>query len=252
MSTGYIDLRRDPFLDEGVSPRQRNVFLMRWNPSISLFNRNDFEEYFNYFKGKTKTIENPEIVWNIWDWKKVMHRDLFVMMQVGQQKNGLVWGGFLNGYPFQSEDDQGRLSKSHYIDCTVMYMHRIERTNLLSEERLTAEIPEVDWLHGHSGELLSVESAEKLGLLLVDELRKADENDDVYFDNYEQKKYVLQDILTYMCPALKKRLQSMGKSKRTDITDVNELMVEIEDKDYMQWTNLEEHLTLDKIDDILL
>lgn len=251
MATGLIDLDRGDYYEDGISPRQRRVFLMRWNPAISGFTRDDFEEYFNYYKGRTKSIENSDIVWTIWDWKEVMHRDLFVMMQVGQEKNGIVWGGFLNGAPYQYEDKNGKLSRSHYIECTVMYMHRLENTGILSAEKLRQVIPEIDWLHGHAGELLSVENAEKLGLLLVDELRKVDENDDVFFDTYNQKKYVLADILTFMCPNLKKRLLKNGKCN-SDRKDINCLSVHIEDEDYQSWENIEDHLSLEDLNGVLL
>ncbi|MBO4315080.1 MAG: hypothetical protein J5867_03810 [Prevotella sp.] len=242
----------NPYFEEGIAPRQRRVYLMRWNPSISGFTREDFDDYFKYFKGVTKSIENPDIVWTIWDWKEVMHRDLFVMMQVGQEQNGIVWGGFLNGAPYQYRDEKGKLTRSHFIECTVMYMHRIEKTNILSAERLMKEIPEVDWLHGHAGELLSTEVAEKLGLLLVDELRKVNDCNDVFFDTYNQKLYVLADILTFMCPDLKKRLLAMGKCNDKKLKDINEMMVKPNDEDYFHWDKIEEHLSLEKLNGLLM
>lgn len=252
--TGWVNMDRGVFYEDGLSPRQRNVFLMRWNPSVSSFTRKDFEDYFNYYKGKKESIEDQDIVWSVWDWKRVMHRDLFVMMQVGQEINGIVWGGFLDGAPFQYQDEKGVLTRSRFVDCTVMYMHRIEKTNILSAERLMREIPEVDWLHGHSGELLSVENAEKLGLLLVDELRKVKEknNDDFYFDSFNKKRYVIADILTFMCPELKKRLLAMGKCEDGNITNVNELMVEPTDRAYMSWKKLEDHLSLEELNGLLM
>lgn len=252
MPTGWINMDRGDFLNNGTAPRQRRVFLLRWNPSISSFTRKDFEEYFNCYKGISNTIENHDIVWTIWDWKEVMHRDLFVMMQVGQKNNGIVWGGFLGGAPFQYETENGGLTRSRFIDCTVMYMHRIEKTNILSAERLVKDIPEVDWLHGHSGELLSIENAEKLGLLLVDELRKVEENDDVFFDSYNQKPYVLADILTFMCPELKKQLLALGKCDNKKLKDINDMMVRLDDEDYQNWNRLEDHLSLERLNGVLM
>ncbi len=252
MATGFLNLFRGEFYEKGTAPRQRRVFLMRWNPSISGFTREDFENYFQYFKGNTESVEDSNINWTIWDWKEVMHRDLFVMMQVGQEKNGIVWGGFLNGPPYQYMDEKGKKTKTRFIETAVMYMHRIENTGILSSERLADQIPEVDWLHGHAGELLSVEVAEKLGILMVDELRKVDDNKDVYFDDYNQKKYVLQDILTFMCPELKKRLLSMGRCENNGINDINELAVKIDDEEYQKWNKLEDHLSLEELNGILI
>lgn len=75
-------------------------------------------------------------------------------------------GQFFDGYPYQYEDENGNPLKSVFFKTDVMYMHRIDKTNILSAEKLTKAIPEVDWLHGHSGEILSVECAEKLGFFL--------------------------------------------------------------------------------------
>ena len=87
---------------------------------------------------------------------------------------------------------------------------------------------------------------------MVSELKNVDENDDIYFDSYNQKKYVIADILTFMCPELKKRLLAMGKNKSPEITDINELMVKVDDEDYLKWASIEEHLSLEKLNGILL
>ena len=177
---------------------------------------------------------------------------MYVMMQVGQKVNGIVWGGFLGGFPYQYEKEDGSLTRSRFFQTDVEYMHRIEKTGLMTVDRLIQAVPEVDWLHGHSGELLSVESAEKLGLFIVNELKDVEENDDVYFDTYNQKRYVLADILTFMCPELKKRLMAMGKNKDPEIQDVNNLMVRIEDEDYSNWISLEDHLSLEELNGVML
>ena len=122
----------------------------------------------------------------------------------------------------------------------------------MTADRLMQAIPDVDWLHGHSGELLSVDNAEKLGLFIVNELKDVEENDDIYFDSYNQKRYVLADILTFMCPQLKKRLLAMGKNKDPEIQDVNNLMVRIEDEDYSNWISIEDHLSLEELNGVML
>lgn len=247
-----MNLDRGPFYNKGISPRQRRVFILRWNPSISSFSLDDFEDEFAQLQG-TKPFDNEHpLDWNVWDWKEVMHRDLFVMMMVGQKHNGIVWGVFFDGYPYQYEDENGNPLKSVFFKTDVMYMHRIGNTNILSAEKLTKAIPEVDWLHGHSGEILSVECAEKLGLLLVDELKNVDSSENIYFDSYNQKKYVLADILTFMCPELKKRLLSLRKIDNKRLRNVHNLMVKIEDEEYEKWTQIEDHLSLTKLNDILM
>jgi len=248
----YIDMDRGDYYNNGIAPRQRRVHILRWNPSISSFSRERFEYYFSHYKKNLPLAPNDQFDWSVWNWREVMHRDLFVMMQVGQKVNGIVWGGFLGGYPYQYEKEDGTLTKSRFFETTVQYMHRIENTGLMAADRLIEAVPEVDWLHGHSGELISVESAEKLGLFMVKEMKDAEENDDVFFDSYNQKRYVLADILTFMCPELKKRLLVMGKNKDPEIQDINELMIHVDDEDFSNWTLFEDHLSLQELNDIML
>lgn len=248
----YISLKRDPFLDNGVAPRQRRVFVLRWNPTISEFTREEFEELFNDFNSKNPKFKGDEFAWPVWDWEKVMHRDLFVMMQVGQEVNGIVWFGYLGMFPFQYEYKDGSFSKSHFFGETIEFMHRIEKTGLLTADRLQAAVPDVDWLHGHSGELISVESAEKLGRFMVEELRHVDDCEDIKFDDYNQKQYVIADILTFMCTGFKKRLKELGKIKNKRLRNLHNLMVNIDDEDYENWENLEDHTSLRPLNGILM
>ena len=248
----YIDTDRGDFLNNGIAPRQRKVYVLRWNPSISGFTRDGFEDYFAQYKGTKPFDVDNKLDWTVWDWKSVEHRDLYVMMQVGQKVNGIVWGGFLGGYPYQYKREDGTLTKRKFFQTVVEYMHRIEKTGLMTSDRLIEAVPEVDWLHGHSGELLSVENAEKLGLFLVNELKDVEENDDIYFDSYNQKQYVIGDILTFMCPQLKKRLLDLGKNKDPKITDINELMIHVDDNEYSKWINIEDHLSLEMLNGVLM
>ncbi|MBO4820461.1 MAG: hypothetical protein J5548_03240 [Prevotella sp.] len=248
----FIDFDRGDYLNDGIAPRQRRVHILRWNPTISSFTREGFEFYMTHYKGNIPIDPDDPFDWSVWNWQEVMHRDLFVMMQVGQEVNGIVWGGFLGGYPYQYKKKDGSLTKSFYFETAVEYMHRIEKTGLMTVDRLMDAVPGVDWLHGHSGEMLSIENAEKLGLFMVNELKDAEENDDVYFDSYNQKKYVLADILTFMCPDLKKRLLEQGKNKSPKITDINNLMVCIEDENYVEWDNWEDHLSLEMLNGIMM
>lgn len=248
----YINLKRDPFLDSGVAPRQRRVFVLRWNPTTSGFTRDDFENYFAQYKGEKERDWDNKLNWAVYDWEDVMHRDLFVMVQVGQRVNGIVWGGFLGFFPFQYKLKDGSLSPSHYFETHVTFMHRIENTGILTADRLQAAIPEVDWLNGHSGELLSVENAEKLGLFLIEELKLIEDGKDMYFDSFNQKKYVMADILTFMCPELKRRLRKAGKIDNKRLRNIHNMMVKIEDKDYEHWDNLENHLSLERLNGVLM
>lgn len=61
------------------------------------FSLDDFEDEFAQLQGtKPFDTEHP-LDWSVRNWKEVMHRDLFVMMMVGQKHNGIIWGGFSMG-----------------------------------------------------------------------------------------------------------------------------------------------------------
>ena len=243
---------RNSFFDKGISPRQRHVFVLRWNPLKSSFTKDDFEDEFAQLQSRKHYAIKQDLNWSVWDWQEVMHRDLYVMMKVGEENSGIVWGGFFGGFPYQYENMDGKPGGRYYFDTNVQFMHRIERTRILSSDKLYKAVPNVDWLHGHSGELLSVGDAEKLGLFLVDELRKVNSCEDVYFDDYNEKQYVIADILTYMCPELKKRLLSLRKIDNKHLRNINNMMVSVDDECYESWDNLEEHLSLTKLNGILI
>jgi len=248
----YINTDRGDYFNKGIAPRQRRVHILRWNPSISSFKREGFDFYFSHYKNNLPLDPEDKFDWSVWNWREVMHRDLFIMMQVGQEVNGIVWGGFLGGYPYQYKREDGTLTKSYFFETIVMYMNRIEKTGLMTAEKLIQVIPEVDWLHGHSGEMLTIENAEKLGLFIVNELKDVGEDINIYFDSYNQKKYVLADILTFMCPKLKERLLVLGKNRSSEEKDVNNLMIHIDDEDYSNWSYIEDHLSLEMLNGILL
>jgi hypothetical protein len=44
----------------------------------------------------------------------------------------------------------------------------------------------------------------------------------------------------------------MGKNNSPDIKDINELMVSVEDNDYSNWTTIEDHLSLEMLNGILM
>ena len=87
----------------------------------------------------------------------------------------------------------------------------------------------------------------------VDEMKKVDEkNEDFYFDTFNEKSYVLADILTFMCPNLKKKLLAMAKNDSPKIKDINNLMVRLDDQNYTEWNKIEDHIHLEELNGILM
>lgn len=55
-----------------------------------------------------------------------------------------------------------------------------------------------------------------------------------------------------MCPKLKERLLVLGKNRSSEEKDVNNLMIHIDDEDYSNWSYIEDHLSLEMLNGILL
>ena len=58
--------------------------------------------------------------------------------------------------------------------------------------------------------------------------------------------------LTFMCPELKKRLKAAGRIDNKRLRNINNMMVHIDDEDYEHWDNIEEHLTLERLNGVLM
>lgn len=243
--TGYISI--PDYVEEGLKPRQRKLYIMRWNPSISSYTLNDFETDFQKFKD----YKPMDMNWSIRDYKEVVHKDLFIMCRVGGKDDGVVWAGFLDHFPYQFEYDNGRLGKTRYIDMSVLFMQRTEKTKILSAEELTKNIPEIDWTHGHSGVLIDTVTAEKIARYIGNELLKIDDCEDFKFEEFSQKQYVISDFVGYLCPELKRELLSAGRiydDERIDAdADVNELTIFIKKEDMASGKRLEEIAMLREI-----
>lgn len=257
MPTGWIDLSRGDYMDNGVSPRQRKLHILRWNPAISSYTEDDFKSDLEWFKDgapvdSDKWGQDRNIYWTVYDWKDVEYMDLFVMIRVGDCGTGIVGAGYLHSYPLQEQKPDGSLGRTRFFKLSYMFMQDPTKTGLLTGEQLVSAIPIVDWLHGHSGELVSVENAEQLALFMVGQLKTQENGDFLMFEDFNEKKYVLSDIMTFLCPELKKKLLSMGRNTSPEVTDINNLMVTIKDKAYHTWRNLERHLQLEELNGIMM
>ena len=253
----YINLDRDEYLENGVSPRQRKVHILRWNPAISGCTEKDFQEDFEWYKdgaplSSEKWGEIKRLFWTVKDWKNVEYMDLFVMVRVGRGATGIMGCGYLHSYPLQEQREDGSWGRTRFFRLSYLFMQLPDKTGLMTGEDLCNAIPEVDWLHGHSGELMNVENAERLGLYLVDRLKGVDDGEYIKFDDFDEKKYVLNDIMTFMCPELKKRLLEMGANQSPKITDINNLMIYIKDESYDTWQDLESHLALEELNGLMM
>ena len=244
MTKGFVS--EPEWIDGANIIRQRRVFVLRWNPAISGYTDEMFDTDLSTYKKDCRI----EMNWSVWDWDKVVHKDIFVMMRVGGDANGIVMAGYLDGPPYTIDYDNGKQSQRHFFDLDCLFLQKPEKTGLLTASRLNEAVPEVDWEHGHSGELLSVENGEKLVLFFGNELLHAEENEDLVFDSFECKQYVIGDLVGFLSPELKRKLRKNGRTtpdcflKSGRSKQINDLSVKYDEADITPGCKLEDILYL--------
>ena len=137
--------------------RHAKTYLLRWNPTISSYTlnnyRNDMEEYPDGFRSN----------WSIYEWEEAHKGDRFFMLRTGDDKAGIVYRGEFLSDPYEGDDWAGQKGKKRqYIDIGCYDFIPADNQSPIDIELLEKEIPEIDWRKGHSGELLSEETADKL------------------------------------------------------------------------------------------
>lgn len=143
-----------------------NTFIMRWNPEISSYT---LEDYRRDRKGRLEGFYNN---WSVWDWQQAHDGDRYVMMRVDGKNPGIVWYGDFVSDPYEGSNWRGKGNPVHYVDIACLKPSAPTRRPILTLEELTEAIPEVDWLHGHSGEILAPEFAERLWRLLDSRIQR--------------------------------------------------------------------------------
>lgn len=137
--------------------RHAKTYLLRWNPTISSYTlndyRNDMEEYPDGFRSN----------WSIYEWEEAHKGDRFFMLRTGDDKAGIIYRGEFLSDPYEGDDWAGQKGKKRqYIDIGCYDFIPADNQSPIDIELLEKEIPEIDWRKGHSGELLSEETADKL------------------------------------------------------------------------------------------
>lgn len=138
-------------------PKTPNVYLMRWNPSISSFTEEDYKKCVEKL-----TYGLFQINWSIKEWEEARKGDFFFMLRSGDDKAGIVFQGQFLSDPYPEDDWAGTEKRRMYVDMICTDAIEPGKVPPLSLEKLQKAIPEINWTKGHSGELLSDEVVIKL------------------------------------------------------------------------------------------
>ena len=140
----------------------KKTIILMWNPAISSYKMEAFEDDLDYLTDDWDTDCN----WSIHEYDKVEDGDRFFMVRCGQGNTGIVMSGTLVGEPYCDEDWAGRGRKIYYMNMEPDYMVHTDKVDTyISTEQLMRELPGFDWTGGHAGRVLPAELAEKLDLL---------------------------------------------------------------------------------------
>lgn len=140
-----------------------NTFVLMWDPSISSYKMEQFEE-------ELIAIDSTHFNWSVWEHEKAHDGDRFFLVRVGTGNVGIVMSGFFISDPYEGEDWSGKGRETYYMDMEPDFMVHPEKASILTADVLMKEIPEFDWTGGHSGRLLDEDAAGKLEMLWADYL----------------------------------------------------------------------------------
>lgn len=139
--------------------RSPKTYLLRWNPGISSFKLE------TYRKATTECPDGFGFDWSIYEWEEAHEGDRYYMLRTGDEKAGIIWHGVFTSEPYEDKDWAGQGKQRHYMKMDCYDCVPADQKPPVDIEMLEKEIPEIDWRKGHSGELLSEETAEKLNEL---------------------------------------------------------------------------------------
>lgn len=134
------------------------TYILFWNPAISSFKLDDFQE-------KLGELEYDYMNWAVWEHENASCGDRFFMVRCGEGKTGICMSGYFASDPYKGEDWSGKGREVFYVDLDPEVMIHPDYRPILTTEDLCQAIPEFDWTGGHSGILLETGLANQLETL---------------------------------------------------------------------------------------
>lgn len=136
----------------------KNTIILFWNPEVSSFKTDAYQELL-------ERIEHAPMNWSIHEHEKVHFGDRFFMVCCGRKSAGICMSGYLVSEPYVDTDWAGKDRVVYYADIAIDYIINPTSLPILPSEEIMKEIPDFDWLGGHSGRVLNPEAAVKLEAL---------------------------------------------------------------------------------------
>lgn len=138
--------------------KTKNTIILFWNPEVSSFKMEDFQQLL-------ENMEREHMNWSIHEHEKAHFGDRFFMVCCGRKSAGVCMSGYLVSEPYVDTDWAGKDRVVYYADIAMDYMINPTCLPILPSEEIMKEIPDFDWLGGHSGRVLAPEAAVRLEAL---------------------------------------------------------------------------------------
>lgn len=142
---------------EGEELPKPKTYILRWNPAISSFKAEAYEEATAKYNG------NWCVDWSIYEYQEARNGDHFYMLREGDgQDPGIYCHGIFRSDPYENEDWAGTSRRRMYVDCDCLDCRPLRYGAWITPEELEEAIPDINWRRGHSGQLLTPDQAQKL------------------------------------------------------------------------------------------
>ena len=136
----------------------KNTIILFWNPEVSSFKIAAYQRLL-------ENIKHGHMNWSIHEHEKAHFGDRFFMVCCGRKSAGICMSGYLVSEPYIDKDWAGKDRVVYYADIAIDYIINPKSLPILPSEEIMKEIPDFDWLGGHSGRVLAPEAAVKLEAL---------------------------------------------------------------------------------------
>ncbi len=197
--------------DEQVSEGCR-LFILRWNPDISSFMEERFEEGVKLLNRKGS--ESLGFNWSIWEHEAVRPGDWWVLCRVGNGVEGIVGAGRFASAAYQAASWRGDGKTIWYADMEILWFQDPGRSGALRAADLEKDFPEVDWHGGHAGVAVPADTAEWLAERVVREmagLRRHNTSAVAVRRQAGGVKSALGAMVTDLCPAWMESAREAGR-----------------------------------------
>ena len=144
-----------------------NTFILRWNPNISSYT---MEKHLDIVSHINNGEFPPDFDWSVWDWQRVKIGDVFVMLQVGTDNDGIAMVGRFSSKAHEDDSWREDGSKIHYATMAVLDAWDLTKETTLAASQFERLFKQIDWHSGHSGTWLRRRVAKNLLTYLVNKM----------------------------------------------------------------------------------